>query len=72
MESLALNTLQQNSSIEYSGGVVILKEELNKTLKEETIEILNEDKTQVDISRSQYMDFGGNQDQVTNQEELNP
>ena len=53
MESLALNTLQQNSFIEYFRGVVILKEELNKklkeepnkTLKEEITEILDKDKT---------------------------
>ena len=44
---------------------------LNETSKEE-IEILNKDKTQTDISRSQQVDFSGNQDQVTDQEELNP
>ena len=38
----------------------ISKEELNKTLKEKIIEILNKDETQADISGSQQMDFSGN------------
>ena len=43
MESLALNTLQQNGSAERSRGVVILKEELNETSKEEPNETLKEE-----------------------------
>ena len=39
------------------------KEELDKTLKEETIKTLDKDKTQVDSS--------GNQDKAINQEKLN-
>ena len=65
MESLALNTLQQNSSAEHSRGVVIPKEEPDETLKEE-IKTSDKDKTQVDISGSQHMDSSRNQDQVTN------
>ena len=71
MESSAPNTLQQNSSIQCSRGVVILKEELDKTSKEE-IKTSEKDKTQVNISKSQHMESSGNQNQATNQEELNP
>ena len=41
-------TLQQNGSTERSRGVVMLKEELDETLKEETIKTLDKDETQVD------------------------
>jgi len=46
MESSAPNTLQQNGSAERSRGVVIPKEELNKTLKEEPNETLKEEITE--------------------------
>ena len=38
----------------------ILKKELDKTFKEGTIEILDKDKIQVDFSRNQQVDSGGN------------
>jgi hypothetical protein len=53
-------TLQQNGPTERSRGVVIPKEELNDTSKEETIETSDEDETQVDIGRSRLVDSGGN------------
>jgi len=40
--------LQQNGSTERSRGVVMLKEELDKTSKEETIKTSDKDETQVD------------------------
>ena len=64
--------LQQNGSTEHSRGVVIPKEELDKTSKEEIIETSDEDKTRADISGSQQVESGGNHDQATNQKELNP
>ena len=59
--------LQQNGSAERSRGVVIPKEELDETLKEEIIETSDEDKTRADISGSRQVDSGGNQDKSTNQ-----
>ena len=50
-----------------SRGVVIPKEELNETSKEEIIEISDKDETQADISRSRQVDSSGNQDKPTNQ-----
>ena len=44
----------------------------NKKSKEESIETSDEDKTQVNISKSQQVEPSGNQNQATNQEELNP
>jgi hypothetical protein len=54
--------------------MVIPKEELDKTSKEETIEMLDEDETQadfggnrqVDSGGNRQVDSGGNQDQVIN------
>jgi hypothetical protein len=45
--------------MERSRGVVILKEELDKTSKEETIKMLDKDETQVD-SRNRQVDSSGN------------
>ena len=56
-------TLQQNGSTECSRGVVMPKEELDETSKEET---------QADISGSRQVDSGRNQDQANDQEKLNP
>ena len=44
----------------------------NKTSKEEIIEMLDKDETQTDIGGSRQVESSGNQDQVTDQEELNP
>ena len=45
---------------------------LDETIKEEIIETSDEGETQVDIGESQQVESGGNQDQATDQEELNP
>ena len=45
---------------------------LNKTSKEEVIEMSDKDETWTDISKSRQVEPSGNQDQATNQEELNP
>ena len=42
-------------------GVVMLREELDKTPKEGTIEILDEDETQVNSSGNQQVDSSENQ-----------
>ena len=44
---------------------------MKKTLKE-GLDETSEDETQEDINRSRQVDSGGNQDQATDQEELNP
>ena len=56
------HTLQQNGSTEYPRGVVIPKEGLNKTLREELDKTLKEEpnKTHTDISRNQQVDSSGN------------
>ena len=65
-------TLQQNGSTERPREVVIPKEGLDETSKEETIETSDKDETQVDSSRNRQVDSSGNQDQATDQKELNP
>jgi len=53
-------TLQQNGFTECPRGVVMPREELDKTSKEGTIEILDKDKTQIDSSKNQQVDSSGN------------